>query len=145
MDFQQLGCRGKGLGRVVFLHLINLPNGATKGNDFFYQHAPTRADPCSATEKTCHEFGQPPLQCPSKTSNESCTECTSAEEKAWPFPRSGHSTAILLYQKISTKKPQSYQSPSSAQGALKGMLKLAQTSADTAQVPSLAVGLQQQI
>lgn len=30
-----------------------------------------------------------------------------AEEKAWPFSISGHSTAILLYQQTSTKKSQS--------------------------------------
>lgn len=60
---------------------------------------------------------------------------TSAEEKAWPFPTSGHSTAILFYQQTSSKKSQSYPSPSSGQGALKQMPKLALTSAETAQVP----------
>lgn len=61
--------------------------------------------------------------------------CVLVQRKG-PGPSQDLATALqsCFYQPTSTKKSQSYQSPSSAQGALKGMLKLAQSSADTAQV-----------
>lgn len=44
-----------GWGEWYFHISWSLPNGATKGNNFFYQHAPTWADPCSAAGRTCGE------------------------------------------------------------------------------------------